>query len=143
MWLGVFPDSRTAAPHAPRLVSKPPTPSQASPPASPTASHRAGQEPSEEPGKMRGDGQAVSGVDSHTLSGQCHGQPARCDIKQEKKEMRLKRLNVHGPPPPQSIGKASMMSTTSTSADLHVPPCAHHFVRFVLTFIFQLSDRPY
>lgn len=43
--------------HKPFLVS---------PPSSPTASHRAGQQPSEEPGRIRGDGQAISGVNSRT-----------------------------------------------------------------------------
>lgn len=64
-----FPDSRTAgldsSTSCPRLILS--TPPPASPPASPTASHRAGQQPSEEPGRMRGDGQAVSSVNSRPL----------------------------------------------------------------------------
>lgn len=86
-------EARTTAPHAPRLVSHashppplPPAPSQASPLASPSASHRAGQEPSEEPGRMRDDGQAVSGVNSRPLSGQRHGQTAHCDMKQQNRK---------------------------------------------------------
>lgn len=54
----------TAAPHA-LAASFYPTPLWL--PTSPTASHCAGQQPSEEPGRMRGDGQAVSGVKSCPL----------------------------------------------------------------------------